>query len=309
LRSKRRKGRVIDGILLLDKSAGITSNGALQSVKRLYGAAKAGHTGSLDPIATGVLPICFGEATKFSQFLLDADKRYVATLQLGQKTTTGDSEGEVIETREIPDLSDAEVEDCLQQFRGEIEQIPSMYSAIKVDGQPLYKLARQGIEIERKARTVLIRQLTLISRKKDQWIIDIHCTKGTYVRSLAEDIGEVLGCGAHVTALRRHQAGPFVLNQALKLSELENLKLNSDLPGLDGVLQGVSSAVTDYPSVTMTELTAGYFLQGQPVQVSGTERFGLVAVYRETANEIVFAGVGEVLDDGRIAPRRLVAAQ
>jgi len=307
LGSRRRKGRAVDGILLLDKPAGITSNGALQKVKHLFGAAKAGHTGSLDPIATGVLPICFGEATKFSQFLLDADKSYVATLQLGQRTTTGDSEGEVVEILPVPDCTDAEVDACLEGFRGQIEQIPSMYSAIKVDGQPLYKLARQGIEIERKARTVMIKRLALVSREKRQWVVDVDCSKGTYIRSLAEDIGAVLGCGAHVTALRRHRAGPFGLAEALTMEELAAIKEEKGSQGIDQMLQSVSSAVEEYPSITMTALTAGYFLQGQPVQVSGTVPRGLMAVFRETANESVFAGVGEILDDGRIAPKRLVA--
>ena len=303
----RRKGRVIDGILLLDKPAGITSNGALQRVKHLYGAAKAGHTGSLDPIATGVLPICFGEATKFSQFLLDADKGYIATIQLGVRTTTGDSEGDIVYERSVPELSDEAIESCLDSFRGEIDQIPSMYSAIKLNGQPLYKLARQGIEVERQPRRVTIMMLTLLERTHDQWVLNITCTKGTYVRSLAEDIGELIGCGAHVVGLRRRQAGPFAIEGTCTLEKLEGLKAENGERALDKTLLPVSAAVADYPVIEMTALTASYFVQGQPVQIAGVIEEGLVSVYSEAIDDKIFVGVGEILDDGKIAPRRLIA--
>lgn len=303
----RRKGRVVDGILLLDKPAGITSNGALQRVKHLYGAAKAGHTGSLDPIATGVLPICFGEATKFSQFLLDADKGYIATIQLGVRTTTGDSEGDIVHERAVPELSNEAIESCLDAFRGEINQIPSMYSAIKLNGQPLYKLARQGIEVERQPRRVTIMALRLIERTDDRWVLNITCTKGTYVRSLAEDIGELIGCGAHVVGLRRRQAGPFAIEETCTLERLEGLKAEIGEPGLDEALLPVSAAVAEYPVVEMTALTASYFVQGQPVQIAGVKNEGLVSVYSEAMDSKVFVGVGEILDDGKIAPRRLIA--
>ena len=305
----RRKGRPVDGILLLDKPAGITSNGALQRVKHLFGAAKAGHTGSLDPIATGVLPICFGEATKFSQFLLDADKSYVATMRLGEQTTTGDSEGECIATQPVPEMSRPEAEDYLDPFRGEIEQIPSMYSALKVDGQPLYKLARQGIEVERKARPVTIFRLTLLEQTNDTWVIDLVCSKGTYVRTLAEDLGAAIGCGAHVVALRRRQAGPFQIDESYSLDELDEIKIENAIEGLDAVLLPVSAAVDDYPEVEMTDLTASYFLQGQAVQIAGVSGEGIVAVYAETDEVRNFVGVGSILDDGRIAPRRLVTTR
>ena len=305
----RRKGRPVDGILLLDKPAGITSNGALQRVKHLFGAAKAGHTGSLDPIATGVLPICFGEATKFSQFLLDADKSYVATMRLGEQTTTGDSEGECIATQPVPEMSRPEAEDYLDPFRGEIEQIPSMYSALKVDGQPLYKLARQGIEVERKARPVTIFRLTLLEQTNDTWVIDLVCSKGTYVRTLAEDLGAAIGCGAHVVALRRRQAGPFQIDESYSLDELDEIKIENAIEGLDAVLLPVSAAVDDYPEVEMTDLTASYFLQGQAVQIAGVSGEGMVAVYAETDEVRNFVGVGSILDDGRIAPRRLVTTR
>lgn len=305
----RRKGRPVDGILLLDKPAGITSNGALQRVKHLFGAAKAGHTGSLDPIATGVLPICFGEATKFSQFLLDADKSYVATIRLGEQTTTGDSEGECIATQPVPEMSRPEAEGYLDPFRGEIEQIPSMYSALKVDGQPLYKLARQGIEVERKARPVTIFRLTLLEQTNDTWVIDLVCSKGTYVRTLAEDLGAAIGCGAHVVALRRRQAGPFQIDESYSLDELDEIKIENAIEGLDAVLLPVSAAVDDYPEVEMTDLTASYFLQGQAVQIAGVSGEGMVAVYAETDEVRNFVGVGSILDDGRIAPRRLVTTR
>jgi tRNA pseudouridine55 synthase len=293
--------------LLLDKPAGITSNGALQRVKHLYGAAKAGHTGSLDPIATGVLPICFGEATKFSQFLLDADKGYIATIQLGVRTTTGDSEGDIVYERSVPELSDEAIESCLDSFRGEIDQIPSMYSAIKLNGQPLYKLARQGIEVERQPRRVTIMMLTLLERTHDQWVLNITCTKGTYVRSLAEDIGELIGCGAHVVGLRRRQAGPFAIEETCTLEKLEDLKAENGERALDETLLPVSAAVADYPVIEMTELTASYFVQGQPVQIAGVKEEGLVSVYSEAMEDKIFVGVGEILDDGKIAPRRLIA--
>ncbi len=305
----RRKGRPVDGILLLDKPAGITSNGALQRVKHLFGAAKAGHTGSLDPIATGLLPICFGEATKFSQFLLDADKSYVATIRLGEQTTTGDSEGECIATQPVPEMSRPEAEGYLDPFRGEIEQIPSMYSALKVDGQPLYKLARQGIEVERKARPVTIFRLTLLEQTNDTWVIDLVCSKGTYVRTLAEDLGAAIGCGAHVVALRRRHAGPFQIDESYSLDELDEIKIENAIEGLDAVLLPVSAAVDDYPEVEMTDLTASYFLQGQAVQIAGVSGEGMVAVYAEADEVRNFVGVGSILDDGRIAPRRLVTTR
>jgi len=208
--ARRRRGRSLDGILVLDKPSGVSSNRALQMAKRLYGAAKAGHTGSLDPLATGVLPLCFGEATKFSQFLLDADKAYESTFVLGVATATGDAEGEVQVTGDASAVTEADVAAALDTFRGEIEQVPSMYSALKHQGQPLYKLARQGKEVERKTRRVVIKQLDLRAfRGGAQAQVDIYleCSKGTYVRSLAEDLGAVLACGAHVSRLRRTRAG------------------------------------------------------------------------------------------------------
>lgn len=304
----KRKGRPVNGILLLDKPQGITSNGALQQVKRLYGAEKAGHTGSLDPIATGVLPICFGEATKFSRFLLEADKRYLATFKLGISTTTGDSEGEIIETRPVVGRSRKDFEAVIANYIGEIEQVPSMFSAIKQNGQPLYKLARQGIEVERKARKVRIASMQLVEFSEDELVLNIECSKGTYVRSLAEDIGEDLGCGAHVSALRRLKAGPFDIDASFTLPELIDHKEKAD-GELDELLLSARSAVRDWPCSVLSALTAAYLMQGQPVQVPNSPLSGWVSLFHEVEDDANFIGVGEILDDGRIAPRRLVAMQ
>lgn len=300
--ARAHKGRRLDGILVLDKPAGMTSNAALQQAKRLLGAAKAGHTGSLDPLATGVLPLCFGEATKFSQFLLEADKRYRVTVQLGVATETGDADGAVRETRPVPALGDAELEKALAAYRGEIQQTPSMYSARKVDGQPLYKLARQGLTVEREARPISIHRLELTERGADWLTLSIHCSKGTYVRTLAEDLGEDLGCGAHVTALRRLAAGPFTERQAVTMAALEACEGDPAAR-----LLPAAAAVQDWPRVGLTELTAAYVRQGQPVQVAGAPASGWVRIFREAAGAETFLGVGEITDDGRVAPRRLVA--
>ncbi len=304
----KRKGRPVNGILLLDKPQGITSNGALQQVKRLFGAQKAGHTGSLDPIATGVLPLCFGEATKFSRFLLEADKRYLATVKLGVSTTTGDSEGEVVENRPVVDRNRKELEVILASYIGEIEQVPSMFSAIKQNGQPLYKLARQGIEVKRKARKIRIISLQLVEFSEDELVLNIECSKGTYVRSLAQDIGEDLGCGAHVSALRRLRAGPFDIDASFTLPELVNRKEMAG-EGLDELLLSARSAVRDWPRSVLSALTASYLMQGQPVQVPNSPLSGWVSLFHEVEDDANFIGVGEILDDGRIAPRRLVAMQ
>jgi len=303
------KRRPVHGILVLDKPLGISSNGALQRVKNLFCAKKAGHTGSLDPLASGVLPLCFGEATKFSQFLLDADKRYSTVIRLGQTTATGDAEGEVLEHRPVPELSEATLEEVLAQFRGKIDQIPSMYSALKVNGQPLYKLARQGIEIERKSRTVEILELTLREFTADSLTLDIHCTKGTYVRTLAEDIGKVLGCGAHVTELRRTASGPFELAESVTIEKLEEMLEADGMASLDERLLSPAAAVPDWPSVELTEISASYLKQGQPVQIAKAPTTGWVRIFSESpsSDAEAFIGVGEIMEDGRIAPRRLVA--
>ena len=304
--ARRRRGRPVSGILVLDKPIGESSNRALQTAKRLYFAAKAGHTGSLDPLATGVLPLCFGEATKFSQYLLDADKAYESTFVLGTVTDSGDAEGQVLETSDASAISEADVAKALEGFRGEIEQVPSMFSAIKQNGQPLYKLARQGIEVERKSRQVVVHQLELRDfRPGERAEVDIYleCSKGTYVRSIAEDLGRALGCGAHVSVLRRTKAGPFSIEDSVTLNTLEALKQNDQLAQMDDLLLPADTAVKALPLVELAESGGFYLRQGQPVLVPNAPSSGMVRVALETGE---FLGVGEILDDGRVAPRRLV---
>jgi tRNA pseudouridine55 synthase len=302
-RGRSNRGRSISGILILDKPQGLTSNAALQEVKRLFNASKAGHTGSLDPLATGVLPICFGEATKFSQFLLDSDKAYTAKARLGLKTETGDADGNVISERPVPELSQSVIDDVLANFRGKQQQIPSMYSAIKHNGEPLYKLARQGITVERKARDITIMQLEGAQVDSLHLTIDVECTKGTYIRTLVEDIGDVLGCGAHVAGLRRTQAGPFNLGEAVTMDHLCDLVGKRDFIELNRLLKPLDTAVRDWPGVNLSESSAFYMKQGHPVQVSQAPTEGWV---RLQSNDEFF-GVGEVLSDGRVAPRRLLS--
>ena len=310
---RKKKCRDISGVLLLDKPAGCSSNHALQRVKRLFGAAKAGHTGSLDPLATGMLPICFGEATKISAFLLDADKRYVLECQLGVTTTTGDAEGEVIETRGVSDIHESDVQAVLGDFLGPIMQVPPMYSAVKHNGERLYKLARQGIEVERKAREVTIHTLELTGFRIDAdgrklVSLDVSCSKGTYVRTLVEDIAGKLGCGAHITALRRLSVGPYH-GHMYTVDELEALVADKaedaaeqDWESLDACLQPVDSGVADWPDVHLGSDAAFYVSQGQPVMVPHAPTRGWVRIYDHSR----FLGVGEIQDDGLVAPRRMI---
>ncbi|MEJ6540163.1 MAG: tRNA pseudouridine(55) synthase TruB [Halioglobus sp.] len=301
-----RRGRPVDGILLLDKPLGVSSNHALQSVKRLYEAAKAGHTGSLDPLATGVLPLCFGEATKFSQYLLDADKAYESTFVLGTVTDTGDAEGRVLEDKDASGVTESNVITALQAFEGDIEQIPSMFSAIKQGGQPLYKLARKGLEVERKPRSVVIKTLQLRAFRggeRPEADIYLECSKGTYVRSLAEDLGRAIGCGAFVSALRRTRAGPFGIEDSMTLNGLEALKGAGESGVLDTLLLPTDAALGALPLVRLSESSGFYMRQGQPVMVSNGPRDGIVRVALDSGE---FLGVGEMLDDGRVAPRRLI---
>jgi tRNA pseudouridine55 synthase len=304
--ARRRKGRAVDGILVLDKPLGVSSNRALQSVKHLFCAAKAGHTGSLDPLATGVLPLCFGEATKFSQYLLDADKAYQSTFTLGTVTDTSDAEGKILEVRDATGITESDVMTALQQFEGEIDQIPSMFSAIKKDGQPLYKLARQGLEVERKPRRVVIKELELRAfRGGDSPEVDIYmeCSKGTYVRSLAEDLGRVLGCGAFVSALRRTKAGPFSIESSVTQAALEAIKVSGEYPAIDALLMPADAALGELPLVCLSESGGFYIRQGQAVMVPNAPRGGIVRVALHSGE---FLGIGEMLDDGRVAPRRLI---
>lgn len=294
----------IDGILLLDKSIGLTSNGALQRVKRLFGAKKAGHTGSLDPLATGMLPICFGEATKFSQYLLESDKRYQVTVKLGIKTSTGDAEGEVIATRPVENVTAERLNTVLQQFMGMIHQIPPMFSAIKHQGRPLYELARKGIEVERALRTVQIFHLECTGLQTDTFQLDVHCSKGTYIRTLAEDIGEVLGCGAYVSALHRSSVTPYDGVKMYSFEALEELHQQHGPVALKQLLLPIESSVQALAAVKLSTSSAFYLRMGQPVMVPHLPTEGLVRLYGQ---DDVFMGVGEVLDDGRVGPRRLVA--
>lgn len=301
---RRPRGRDLSGILLLDKVGGVSSNGALQMAKKMFAAAKAGHTGSLDPLATGMLPICFGEATKFSQFLLESDKSYRVTAKLGVITETGDADGEVVQTSEVTS-SAAEIEDALMSFVGDIEQIPSMYSAIKHEGVPLYKLAREGKTVERKPRAVTIYDIRILRIEGDEMEFEVDCSKGTYVRSLVEDTGEKLGCGGHVTVLRRLSAGPYPAEKMLTLEELGNIKAEGGFEAIDELLLPLSTSVADWPRVELGDNAAFYIQQGQPVMASDRPADGWVSVYQASSGE--FLGVGEVLEDGRIAPRRLVS--
>ncbi len=299
---RRARGRDVNGILLLDKPSGITSNEALQRIKRMFYAKKAGHTGSLDPLATGLLPICLGQATKVSAFLLDADKRYSVRCQLGVRTATADAEGEIIETRPVETYSDDLIERILESFRGEIEQVPPMYSALKHEGQRLYKLARQGVEVKREPRAVTIFELN-VSEAADDWIdLIVHCSKGTYIRTLVEDIGEQLGCGAHVSALRRTSVGPYLSEGMISMQTIEKM-WEEDRKSLDSVLLPIESALTQWPNVNLTTNAAFYLQQGQPVLIPHAPTSGLVRLYEGDES---FIGMGEILDDGRVAPLRLM---
>ncbi len=297
---------MLDGILVVNKPPGETSNTTLQRVKRLYAANKAGHTGSLDPLATGVLPICFGEATKFSQYLLDSDKEYLVTAELGIRTNTSDVEGEVVERRPVPAFTAADIEAVLEKFRGPLLQVPSMFSALKHQGQPLYKFARQGIEIEREARPIVVYNNALIELALPRFQLQIRCSKGTYVRTLIDDIGEVLGCGAHVVFLHRTKAGPYHETQAVDLPQLEQWVDDHQFDAMDDLLLPMASAVSNWPEVQLTENTYYYLQQGQPVLVPKAPVEGWVRLMQGDDN---FVGVGEILEDGRVAPRRLVVNQ
>ena len=293
-------------MLVLDKPEGISSSDAVQRVKRLFAAQKVGHTGSLDPLATGVLPLCFGEATKFSQFLLTSDKKYWTKIKLGVATETGDRDGEVVEQHDASHITQADVESALAKFRGEIKQVPSMYSALKHQGQPLYKLARQGIEVEREARCVSIYSNELTSFGGTELELEIHCSKGTYIRTIAEDLGAELGVGAHVVGLRRRAAGPFDEGEMITMQTLEAERDQGE--SLDKFLRPIASAVGQWPEVVLSDATAFYVRQGQPVQIAHAPTDGWVRLCeRSNTDENRFIGVGEVLDDGRIAPRRLLA--
>jgi tRNA pseudouridine55 synthase len=293
--------RDVDGILLLDKPPGISSNNALQKVRHLFKANKAGHTGSLDPLATGMLPICFGEATKFSNYLLDASKSYRAVCQLGHTSTTGDAEGE-ISFQQTVDFSRAEIEDVLKCFVGEIQQKPPMYSAVKVNGQRLYKLARKGETVERQSRSIEIHSLNLLGLDENLLTIDVHCSKGTYIRTLAEDIGKQLGCGAFLAQLIRTGVHPFWDQSCLSMDELQALA-DSAPEKLDALLLPVESGLSDLPGVIIQANQATAIQQGRVIQADSSQPPGLVILMNR---EEQFIGIGEVSVGGRISPKRLM---
>lgn len=297
----KRIKRPIDGVLLLDKPAGLSSNQALQQAKRLFQAEKAGHTGSLDPFATGLLPICLGEATKFSHFLLDADKTYHATLQFGATSSTGDTEGEIIPGRAML-LSAELLEGVLRQFLGTIHQVPPMYSALKHQGKALYQYARAGQEVERSPREVTIHRLRLLSVSPSQAEIEVACSKGTYIRTLAEDIGARLGCGAYLTQLRRIATAEFTIAQSFTLTQLEAMTPAER----DACLLPADTLLRPLPEVVLNRDSAYYLCQGQPVWLPRTRANGQVRLYADDGR---FLGLGEVLDDGKVAPRRLLASR
>lgn len=305
----RRRGRDVHGVLLLDKPQGASSNDVLQKVKRIFNANRAGHTGALDPLATGMLPICLGEATKFSQYLLDSDKRYRVIARLGERTDTSDADGNVVQTRPVT-FTQAELDAALDSFRGETQQIPSMFSALKYQGRPLYEYARQGIEIARDARSITVYELQFIRWHDDELELEIHCSKGTYIRTIIDDLGEKLGCGAHVIMLRRVQVARYPFEKMVTLEQLNallNAATEAGIPlaeQLDPLLLPMDSPASAFPEVNLPSTVADYFRQGQPVQASNTPPEGLVRVTE--GDERKFIGMAEIADDGRVAPRRLV---
>ena len=299
----KRTKRAINGVLLLDKPLGFSSNQALQKVKWLYSAAKAGHTGTLDPLATGLLPICLGEATKFAQYVTDADKTYLATVKLGVATNTGDAEGAVLTTKPV-NITKAQFESACAKFVGEISQTPPMYSALKHEGKALYEYARAGIDIERKARLVTIQNITVDAYDGDVATITVTCSKGTYIRTLAEDIGALLDCGGHLIGLRRTETAGYLLPQSVTIEQLEALTVEAR----DALLLPVDSAIESLPKVILNADSSHYILQGQAIWQSGKTRLNIalggdLRLYSETNQ---FIGLGFLQDDGKIAPKRLI---
>ena len=294
----KRTKRAVNGVLLIDKPLGFSSNQALQKVKWLYQATKAGHTGTLDPLATGLLPICLGEATKFAQYVTDADKTYDATIKFGVTTTTGDAEGDVLTTSAV-NFTQLQLEFSCQQFVGQISQVPPMYSALKHEGKSLYEYARAGVDIERKARLVTIKNISINAFEHDIAHITVTCSKGTYIRTLAEDIGAQLGCGAHLIGLRRTETAGYVLPQAITLVQLEAMSAENR----DALLLPVDSAVEYLPKVILNTDAAFFVMQGQSVWQSGKIPNGDLRLYDEQQQ---FLGLGFLQDDGKVAPSRLV---
>ena len=310
--AKRRKGRAIHGVLLLDKPYDMSSNTALQKVKRIYFAQKAGHTGALDPLATGMLPICLGEGTKFSQFLLDTDKTYQVTAKLGIRTTTSDADGDVVAEKTVK-VTDQQLATALESFRGTTEQIPSMYSALKYQGKPLYKYAREGIEVPRQSRDITIFRLDLLRFEGDEVDLDIHVSKGTYIRTIVDDLGELLGCGAHVADLRRSAVGNYPTDNMVTIAQLENLlneaKTQNVEPAtlLDPLLLPMTTACDGIPLVFVDDMSASFLRHGNPVTATNAPSEGLVQVYvGDNEHEGEFIGVGHIDDNGLVAPKRII---
>jgi tRNA pseudouridine55 synthase len=302
---RNKKGRAITGIIVIDKPPGRSSNHVLQQVKRLFDAKKAGHTGSLDPLATGVLPICLGEATKLSSYLLDADKRYQVRCQLGVTTDSGDADGNVISEQAIPPLTEQDLLNVIPQFLGEQQQVPPMYSALKHQGQPLYKLARQGIEIERKARIVTLYDVQLLELKEDSFVLDVTCSKGTYIRTLVEDISHALNTGGHVTMLRRVAAAGYTIEQAITVEQLENLAEQGQ-EKLDLQLLPAEGALHDWPSIYIDDDQVAALRQGQRINVEQAYQQAEVRLF-DTHKQ--FLGLGEMVENGDIAPKRVFVSQ
>ena len=298
----RKKGRDVHGVFLLDKPKGMSSNDIMQKVKRLFQANKAGHTGALDPLATGMLPICLGEATKFSQFLLDSDKRYFVTAKLGERTDTSDAEGQVVETREV-NVLEADILAALPQFRGDILQVPTMFSALKHNGKPLYEYARQDITVEREARPITIFELTFIEYNAPYLSLEVHCSKGTYIRTLVDDLGEVLGCGAHVTVLRRLAVADYPAEEMMPIEELQLLSESFPVAELDRLLLPLDTAVASLPQINLSEEKTKAVKFGQRVKFENVEQiYGLVRLFSDTNQ---FLGVAEITVDNVIRPNRM----
>ena len=309
--AKKRKGRAINGVLLLDKPYDMSSNSALQKVKRIYFAQKAGHTGALDPLATGMLPICLGEGTKFSQFLLDTDKTYQVTAKLGVRTTTSDIDGEVVSERAV-DVSAEQLAIALDSFRGMTKQIPSMYSALKYQGQPLYKYAREGIEVPTESRDITVFRLDLLRFEGDEVDLDIHVSKGTYIRTIIDDLGELLGCGAHVAQLHRSAVGNYPTDRMVSMAQLEALLAQAESEELapsvylDPLLLPMTSACDGIPVVFVDDMSANFLRHGNPVQCSNAPSDGLVQVFiGDDVESGEFIGIGFIDDDGLVAPKRI----
>ena len=295
--SKRKSGLNVHGIILLDKRLGVSSNKALQEVRRLFNANKAGHTGSLDPLATGLLPLCFGEATKVSALMLDDDKRYQVTVKLGVMTDTGDAEGQIIETKPVPPLSLEQIQNCLKKFTGAQAQVPPMYSALKHNGKKLYELARDGITIEREPRNITIYEINLLEFTPETLTLDVACSKGTYIRSLAEDIGHDLDCGGTVTALRRTRAGQFHLHEAKTIEQLSAMTSDE----LHASLIAVDKPLENLQAIHLSPEQATAIRYGQAIDFETNETKQNVRLYAE----LCFLGLGEIGLNDKITVVRL----